>query len=474
MRTILLCIGGLLIFSAFSTTSSFSIVDGSSRVIPAELFQYYLDLPMSTTCAPATDITLSGGPDSYEISWGEVEGGVNYLVGIQNPGSPRTDFIWSTTNSISFALDAIMEEVPVITVITICSGGGTSVGTNQAVSPLRYIDEFVLPSLSEFDGTIVGGLSSIDYADGTYYMICDDGREPIRFYTADLTFDENEFTDVTITSVTRMEDRGGIPLAAGTVDPEGLRVDPVTSEIVWTSEGNVNAGISPTLRTTFATGVFVREYKLSPKLAVDANTGPRSNGSLEGLSISHDEKGFWLVMELPLKQDGPAPTLEDTDSPVRLMYVDRAREISLQQYAYELEPVAQPPVAPTSFSVNGVVEILAIGPNEFYVLERSFSSGYANGGNTVKLFHVDASNATDVRGFDSLVGADYTPVTKTLVFDFEEIRDQLTDGVVDNIEGITFGPDLPNGNRSLVVVADDNFSAFQPQLNQFIVFEVNE
>ncbi|PGH40366.1 MAG: hypothetical protein CRN43_03405 [Candidatus Nephrothrix sp. EaCA] len=69
------------------------------------------------------------------------------------------------------------------------------------------------------------------------------------------------------------------------------------------------------------------------------------------------------------------------------------------------------------------------------------------------------------------------PMSKTLLFDFETIRNQLskvTNGLpkVDNIEGISFGPKLSNGRLSLVVVADNNFSALGEQLSQFIVFEV--
>ncbi|MGW7811327.1 esterase-like activity of phytase family protein [Staphylococcus xylosus] len=41
---------------------------------------------------------------------------------------------------------------------------------------------------------------------------------------------------------------------------------------------------------------------------------------------------------------------------------------------------------------------------------------------------------------------------------------------VDNIEGITFGKKLANGNDSLVVVSDNNFN--KSQISQFIVFEV--
>ena len=44
--------------------------------------------------------------------------------------------------------------------------------------------------------------------------------------------------------------------------------------------------------------------------------------------------------------------------------------------------------------------------------------------------------------------------------------------IVDNIEGITFGPKLPNGNQSLLLVTDDNFQIYGKQLNQFILLEI--
>jgi hypothetical protein len=41
---------------------------------------------------------------------------------------------------------------------------------------------------------------------------------------------------------------------------------------------------------------------------------------------------------------------------------------------------------------------------------------------------------------------------------------------VDNVEGMTFGPDLPSGHKTLVLVADNNFSALEK--TQFFVFEI--
>ena len=52
------------------------------------------------------------------------------------------------------------------------------------------------------------------------------------------------------------------------------------------------------------------------------------------------------------------------------------------------------------------------------------------------------------------------------------LRDKLTNHIIDNIEGISFGPTLYNGNKSLLLVADNNFNKFGDQLNQFILLEI--
>jgi hypothetical protein len=58
------------------------------------------------------------------------------------------------------------------------------------------------------------------------------------------------------------------------------------------------------------------------------------------------------------------------------------------------------------------------------------------------------------------------------VFNFEDIKNQLTAGIIDNIEGITFGPKLANGNQSLLLISDDNFQLYGKQLNQLILLEI--
>ncbi|WP_400071816.1 esterase-like activity of phytase family protein [Zobellia russellii] len=343
--------------------------------------------------------------------------------------------------------------------------------TTNKIESIEFLDEYVLPDGAAYANTTVGGLSAIDYADGKWYMISDDPKAPIRFYTADISFGENQFKEVTINGVTELLNGSNLPFSDDEIDPEAIRITPGGS-VLWSSEGNVKGGVDPFVRVAGLDGTYKSSIALSEKFKVsgDENRGPRHNGVIEGLSVSYDKKGYWASMELPLVQDGPEPVLEDTDSPVRIAYINSSGAFG-KEFAYELDPIARK-FDESSFTVNGVVEILEYDMDRFLVLERSFSTGYADGGNNVKIYDVDASKATDVSHMDSLKGADYTRATKKLVFDFETVRNQLTDGVVDNIEGITFGPQLENGNRSLVLVADNNFSAFGPQLNQFILLEV--
>ncbi|WP_340202747.1 esterase-like activity of phytase family protein [Ascidiimonas sp. W6] len=342
------------------------------------------------------------------------------------------------------------------------------------VGALRFIGEKVIPS-EEVKGTLFGGLSSIDYANGLWYAISDDTQAPIRFYTLELEYTINAFTKASVKNVTIIKDVNGLNFENGTTDPEALRLDPTTGTFIWASEGRLNQHINPTIREIDISGTHIRELPLPTMFSLEETTrkvGPRQNGTIEGLSLSRDNKGYWIGMELPLKQDGNPPLLLNSNAPVRITLMDKFLGTVQKQYVYELDNVVRDSNPPGGFKINGLVELLALSDLSFLVLERSFATGYEDGGNNVKIYKVDATAASDVKNREQLRDGFYTPVTKTLLFDFESIRSQLTNGVVDNIEGITFGPDLSNGNKSIVVIADNNFSEFGPQLNQIIAFEV--
>lgn len=373
-------------------------------------------------------------------------------------------------------------------VLAACGGGddNSSPSNEISVSSLRLIGQQVLPRRMEFQGTVVGGLSGIDYDAKTdsYVLISDDrttadSPNAPRLYTAKLSFDATQFSGVQFLSTIKLKQPDGSDYPKvpdlKVADPESVRIDPVTGNYVWVSEGDRTLSstparvINPFIREVNAQGQHQREYSLPAMFQMNgaAETGPRGNLVFEGLSFTPDGRNAVLLMEGPLFQDGPAPSLT-AGAQSRITVFDRASGQATAQYAYPVEKVQATPVPETAFSVSGATEILALSATRFLVLERSFSVGVV--GNQVRLYEIDTAKASNVLSASTLAGT--TPVTKRLVLDFETLKTQL--GGIANLEGISFGPKLANGKRSLVVVADDNFPAADSATdrNQILVFEI--
>ena len=122
-----------------------------------------------------------------------------------------------------------------------------------------------------------------------------------------------------------------------------------------------------------------------------------------------------------------------------------------RQWVYETDPVAEPPVPADQFSVNGVDELLPINRRYLIAMERSFSVGAPGTGNKIKLYEVKLGRHGSTR--------------KTLLLNLDALGIPL-----DNVEGMTYGPRLRDGRRSLVLVSDNNFAA--TQFTQFLLFAI--
>lgn len=90
----------------------------------------------------------------------------------------------------------------------------------------------------------------------------------------------------------------------------------------------------------------------------------------------------------------------------------------------------------------------------------------------MKLFLVDAKSASDTKDIVALQSGQFQPANKQLLLDLSTVKDKIPSKRIDNLEGLTFGPLLPSGNRSLLMVSDDNFNAFGPQISQILLFEI--
>jgi hypothetical protein len=344
---------------------------------------------------------------------------------------------------------------------------------------LRFIGEQRIAHQQPFQGTLVGGLSGIDYdaRHGTLIMASDDRAEhgPARFYSARLDLDATAFRSVTLDAVHAFlqADGSAYPSPASVRKPgddvpdiEAIRVDPVDGSIWYASEGNGPYGMAPFVRQAHPSGAWRASLPMPARFSLAASqaTGPRSNLSFEGMAFGADGRSLWLAMEAPLLQDGP---LADTThgALTRFTQFDRAGQV-LAQYAYELDPV-QALAAPGRFSDNGVADILTVDAHTMLVLERS---GVQDGAGVfrfyIRLYLADLAGAEDIRGRAALAGADVRPMRKRLLLNFNASGLER----VDNLEGMAWGPQLNNGRRSLVLVSDDNFSA--SQVTQLLAFEV--
>ncbi len=336
---------------------------------------------------------------------------------------------------------------------------------------LTYLGQSQVAFGATFDGTVIGGLSGISYDPGRrqYYVISDDRSEknPARFYTVRLSLSDKGIDDVTFTATHPLLDEAGrpfAPLAPNTTppvvppDPEGIAFDPGRQRLYWCSEGErLTDGpvlLDPWVRTAALDGAYLGQFALPPNLAMSAQrTGPRRNKALEGVALTPDGQSLFAAMEDPGYNDGPKSD-DGRRVLTRVTKFDVTTGAPTAQYAYPMEPPAPPA------DLNGVSDLVALSDTTFLVLERS-----SGGPPTVRIYRAELGAATDVLPLPSMQNAALTPMTKTLAVDLS-----ATPGLspLDNVEGITLGPKLPDGRQSVVLVSDNNFSP--GQITQFLLF----
>ena len=353
--------------------------------------------------------------------------------------------------------------------------------TGNAIPSLRFLGEFDLPHRIQFQGTTVGGLSSIDYnkKKDEYYLICDDRSDinPARFYTAKIAINKSGIDTVQLTAVNtllnakgevypnRKQDSLHVP------DPEALRYNPTNNTLVWSSEGerivqeNKTLLEDPAIYVANLQGQTIDSFPLPANLHMQAaEKGPRRNGVLEGLTFSPDYKTLYASVEEPLYEDGPRAGLGDTSGWIRIIRYNVATKQPVAQYAYRIDPVAEEPVPKGAFIVNGVPDILAINEHQLLVTERSFSTGKPTC--NVRVYLAELNGAASIAGVQSLErNPSQQPIRKTLLLNMSSLNRWI-----DNVEGATFGPVLPNGRKTVLFVTDDNFAP--GERTQFFLFEI--
>ena len=179
---------------------------------------------------------------------------------------------------------------------------------------------------------------------------------------------------------------------------------------------------------------------------INGNTSGRTaNKGMEGLAITPDGRTLVGIMQNALIQDA---NLGATKL-LRIVTIDIESGRITHQFAYLLT------------SGSGVSEIVALNNNEFLVDERDGNGrGNGNDAGVKQLFKIDLSHAVDVSEMDGPDAAKHA-VNKTLFLNVVDllVKNGINAGEIPaKIEGVSFGPDVKDGARTLhtLWIANDN------------------
>ena len=332
---------------------------------------------------------------------------------------------------------------------------------------LVFLSEYVFKDSVLINNTIIGGISGIDFFEDNYYMVVDDAKSP-RVLVGDILIKEDSINKVIFKKVIKLDSTHQI-YKNNALDLEGVFA--TQNQLHLVSEGSIKKKKDPGFFTVDFEGKFQEQLQIPEYFKATSKAKPKHNATFESSSKSFDGKGFWVGMEGVLEADGEEPTMHKTQSPVRITYFDNQTKKATKQFAYQLEKIDNP--AKGNINLNGVTAILEYTKNNFFVVERIYQNGYGSHGNTIRIFKATIDNSsTNTLKLQSLKKEKYIPLKKELLLDLKEVENKLTDTIIDNIEGITFGSKLSNGNQSLVLVSDDNFQIYGKQLNQFLLLEI--
>ncbi|WP_339378216.1 esterase-like activity of phytase family protein [Calothrix sp. NIES-2100] len=313
-----------------------------------------------------------------------------------------------------------------------------------------------------FQKTPVGGLSGITYdaKNNLYYAISDDRSEkaPARFYTfkIDLSTGSLKNNGVVPVGVTTLFNENGNKFARATSDTEGIAFTSNNSVFI-SSEGDVKELVNPFIKEfSLSTGKVITTLPIPKKFLPNKNGqyGIRDNLAFESLTITPNDKKLFTATENALIQDG-VEAQPNTSTSCRIIQYNLLTKQPEKEFLYQTEPISSFLNFTGKFA-SGLPDLVALDDQgNFLSLERSFTGlGFA-----ILLFQVSLEGADEIQQIDSLLSINsqkIKPVEKKLLLDLRGL-----DVLLDNIEGLTLGPTLPDGQRSLILVSDNNFNSLQ-------------
>ncbi|OBQ30928.1 MAG: hypothetical protein AN483_03185 [Aphanizomenon flos-aquae MDT14a] len=330
------------------------------------------------------------------------------------------------------------------------------------INGIEFIGEATLPTGLIFQKTEVGGLSGITYdsKNNLYYAISDDRgqKAPPRFYTLTIDLSKGKLTnnDVIPVGVTNLLNTNNQPFAVDTTDTEGIALTGKDTIFV-SSEGDVDKLVNPFIKEfALASGQTITTLPVLDKFLPDSQRqkGIRNNLAFESLTITPNQKFLFTATENAIIQDGK-DAKPGVSSSSRILEYNLLTKQPEREFLYQTQPVT-PFFNFTGNFTSGLPDLLALdNEGHFLSIERSFTGL----GFTIFLFEVSLEKATNIRNLDSIAKVQpdkIKPLGKKLLLDLRTL-----DVSLDNIEGMTLGAKLPDGQSSLILISDNNFNGLQ-------------
>lgn len=365
-----------------------------------------------------------------------------------------------------------------------------------ALGEIALLGEIVVPGdtldRSGLTGTLengvpvnrFGGVSAIDRLDGNRYVLQsdrgpDDGAVPYltRFHLAtikipdsgsEITFELNE------THLLQKESGADLVGAAKVLhseDDQPSRFDPEGMRVIHREQDAPLISLSdeygPSVSLFDLQGIRQRELSIperftishpSGKAALEAHNNQRGrqpNGGFEGLALSSDGHTLMAIMQRPLLQDAGLLKGRFHGRLNRILCIEMAHGTTTEW------------VYPLSSPETVVCEILCVDDQHALVLERDSHGGPSARFKRLEL--IDFSQASDVSKMETLPAApeelatEVDMVIKTPWLDLLDPRYGIAgENAPSKIEGLSWGPDLPDGRRTLLIAIDNDFKADRP------------
>ncbi|MFF0723754.1 esterase-like activity of phytase family protein [Streptomyces sp. NPDC004134] len=295
-----------------------------------------------------------------------------------------------------------------------------------------------------FEGTRVAGLSALSARAGSPVLALADNTDAdeARLYRLAVRAAPGH-VHAAVRDVTVLRRPDGTPYTGTDFDGEGLVTEP-SGTVLASSERE------PSIRRfRLSDGRQTAELPVPLRFRVAPAGQAPANETFESLTTAPDGRTLYAGLEGPLDADGHDEADRGLLRILRYAGTPGGDYAPQAQHAYRTDPGL------------GLAELATLDRTHLLALERGYTAGV---GNTVRIYRVSLHGAPDVTGLPSLTGAGAGVfLTKRLLVDLADCPPSgatspqpQPNPLLDNVEGMTL-----TGNRTLLLVSDDNASARQ-------------